>query len=270
MTPNVLGGLDPVPPKPGIVALLHAPLALLVISAVLAYLLSRKDRRHRPVAIGLGVMAAAALGRLVMDAPLTVDGPHVGWMRAMFHVDQALLLVGVVALPWLAHEVFCELPPGPSRRRSAAAGSVWAWFLLTMILGYPELRGELLRRLYLVNEMIALFVCAVAIASWALRRGWTSKIPPSVENAIDACERAMGPGARNTFEWIAAGAAPQWYTAFAVLALVGADVALLAFGAWRWGLFGDAYTVQQAGLLALYVAIAGAHVVALMLTRRAQ
>jgi hypothetical protein len=258
MTPNVLGGLDPVPPKPGIVALMCAPLALLVVSAVLAYLLSRKDRRHRPVAIGLGVMAVAVLGRLAMDAPLNVEGPHVGWMRAMFHFDQALLLVGVAALPWVTLATLRALPPGPSTRHSSWLLRVavpLSMMLVALVVGYPSIRGEALRRAYLAAELAALFWCAVAIVGWLRRRGWASQTIVVTE-------------ATETTFTLGGAAGPRWYTLAVPLGLVGADAVLLAFGAWRYGLFGQAYTLQQAGLLALYAGLACVQVAALIQTRR--
>lgn len=231
-----------------------APLGLLVASAALAFALARRDHRHRPVAIALGVIAGTGLARLALDGALQAPGPYTGWLRVVFHADQALLIAGVFTLPWLATETFA--PNRHGRLRYAFLAFAWAALLIVyLVTQYPELRGDALRRVYLVAELASLFACVLAIVPWLRARGSTPKtdgdplLPPGDPFP-------PGPGT------------PRWYTIACVLVLVLGDGALLFVGAWGRGLFGDAYVLQQAGLLAIYASVVGVQVAALMVSRQ--
>lgn len=262
---QVAGGLDPVPPKPGAVAMMLAPLGLLVACAALAVLLARRDRQHRPVAIALWIMAGAALVRLALDAPLSVAGPHVGWTRALFHIDQALLLAGVFALPWVA----CVTLWDRFRRYPWPSMWIFGWLVsVAMVaLDYPTLRGDALRRVYLAAELGTLFVCALAIVLWLRRLGSLSRA--QVAGGLDPVPPKPGVVADDTTFPPGPGTSPRWYTIATVLVLVLGDAALLGLGAWQHGLFGNAYMLQQAGLLAVYFVIVCVHVAALVSGRKA-
>ncbi len=274
MNAQLTGGVGPTEPDPGAVALMLAPHAFLVASAVLAYLLARRDRRHRPVAIALVAIAIAEVLHLALRLLVLVPAraelgaaPYAGFVRAIFHVTEGCYLVSVVALPWLAWETFTEggedLPPGPGwRRRALLAVAAWAAVLLALVLGYPTLRGDVLRQVYLGAELAALFVCVVAIAPWLRRSPWTKPL-----NMMES----MRPGAGETFARVAQTPppSPRWYTSASVLVLVAGDAVLLAAGAWRHGLFGAVYQIQQAGLLGLYFVIVCMHVFAIVSGRRA-
>lgn len=265
-TPRGTGGLDPTPPNPGSVDRSWPPhvvlgielaaaavlsqgkpvllvlLVLLAVSAWAAWILAHLDARHRPMAIGLGAWSALILlGQLLNATILATPGPYTGLARAAFHIEEATRLVTAALPPWMALAVLRKYPPGPSKFRmwtnrvagAAVVALVWAW----LVIEYPALRGEGLRRVYLVAELAALLVACAAILSW-LRR------PRDLATA------------------------PRWYTTTPVLVIVGADVFLLVVGAWRYGLFGDAYRVQQWGLLPLWGAVAAVQGVALLLARR--
>lgn len=272
MLSQLTGGTGPTPPNPGAVALGLAPHLFLIAAAMLAiYLWRRRDARHRPAALGLAATAGAEVVRYVLSLTvLAAAGPHEGLLRAVFHLDQGLYLVGVVVLPWMALSTLCDLPPGPTQQeRYLARLSLWlvllgafgaTWSLL--VLGYPELRGDALRRVYLGAELATLFVCALAIAAWVRRRMSSSR-----RQAATGAEYAEALAAGANGEPLPPSRLPRWYTLAVVLGLVLADAALLFVGAWPRGLFGSAYAVQQGGLLVLYVSLTGVHAVALALTR---
>lgn len=210
---------------------------LLLASAVLAGLVALGDMRHRPVAIGIAAVSSAQIARALLHAYVLHGGPYSGWTRAAFHVEEGLYLLSTVMVPLMVMAVLMDLPPGPGVGRWArgalwtAYGGAWAG----LIGGYPAIRADVLRQVYLVAELVALLVSCVAIASWVRRRGWRLE------------------------------SGPRWYSWTTVLMIVVADLVLLVGGAWRYGLFGEAYVVQQAGLLALWGGVAVVQGLALVL-----
>lgn len=224
------GGLDPTPPLPGAVGPLTAPHVLLVVAAVLASLAWWRSRTPagRAVALCLTATACASLcGLAVQGLWLTSPGPYGGWKRVAFHAHEALGLVSTTALAWVAVDV---LTP-PARRLWPGFAGCWAAALAALVLTYPEVRGEDLRRVLLLLEGVAVFTAATAVGCWAARGAWRSKWSAAVQT---------------------------------VLALTAADLVLLAVGAWPRGLFGRAYAVQQAGLAALYLVVAAVNARALL------
>lgn len=292
--PSATGGIDPDPPDPGVArgwaphtflamglllasifcrddALLLATSALLLASAWAAWLLARRDPRHRPVRDGLLVAAACMLVREAIHVTVLHGGPYTGWARAAFHLEEATRLVTAAVPAWIAISVFLpRVHPSWSRWFAARVfvGGFVMFAIATCVFAYPELRGGALRRVYLGAELASLFVALLAVASWVRQRGWRLPVAHEHQGAIvvsvDDPGGPAGSPVRSLVDIATSHAAlPRWYTTAPVLMLVGGDLALLLVGAWRWGLFGAAYVVQQWGLLALFGAIAVAQAVAL-------
>ncbi len=214
------------PPNPGIRAL---ALLLSLLAAFSALLLARRRASHRPVAWALcGIFAADAI-RTAISYVLPCAGPFSsGAMRALFHVDQALFLTWPAWLVWVTCRVL--EPPNVERWRPGFARVIRNLYTCAVVIVvgvYPDVRGDGLRTCYLAIELIALLICAGTI----LRAG-----PSQLER-----------GASVAVVWL----------------LVGVDLALLFCGAWRYGLFGDAYALTQAGLSVMYAALVGVQVFAL-------
>jgi len=287
----IAGGLDPYPPNPGFRACRLAPHvvliielallaalsrgsamllalpALLVLSAWAAWLLARVDVRHRPIAVGVGVWAALALlGRGVDVTMLAGAGPYTGWARAAFHIEEATRLVTAALPAWMALTVMTKYPLGPSLRQHLAWWLPWACALVLLVIGYPELRGDALRRAYLGAELAALLVAVVAILSWVQRRGWRAGLADPSAAARAGWTALLGPVP--VLDIAADTWSSLWYTYGTVLAIVVGDVVLLGVGAWRYGLFGDAYVVQQGGLLGVWGIVALLQGTALVMARR--
>lgn len=267
-TSQATGGGSPIPPDPGAVALMICLCGLVGACALLAHRLARKHPRHRPVFVYFALLFVGALLQIpqwVGHNLLGWAGPYEGLRRVVFHVSQAGFLVDSVALPWLAWRT---LGKEPESEVTAWARSWWlalpvyVALVASAVVAYPELRERALLKGYLLVEMISLFVASIAVGGWLARRGWRRNVAPSVDNALDRVKDAMGPRMREAFGEIA-GEPPPRMTIICTLALVAAPLALLLVGAWRYGLYGPAYAVQQAGLLALYGVLVGAQAWAL-------
>lgn len=171
--------------------LASAQRAALLGTAALAWLLSRPSRspQHRPIAVLLGTWALAdlarwALARCLVDAP----APYVGLARALFHVDQALLLLwpfGALAIVLLVL----------ARRDPQIVAGAWAGAVLVLASGYPELRGRgPLGRVYTSAHAVEIVVELACVAAFLARRQWPGP-PQEVALILVASDLglAMGP-----------------------------------------------------------------------------
>jgi hypothetical protein len=250
------GGLDPTPPNPGAVALGLVPGIFLLCATILAFRIARREPRHRPVAVALATLAGAGLVRYLLFAlVLPPAGPFAGWLRAAFHVDEALYLMSAAVPALLALATLRRFRPGPASRwlpRVLVAVYVAAW--LALVLTYPLTRGDVLRRVYLGAEIAGLLVACATVGAWVIRRRTLQRERVGV---VERLTRGWNDYDANTGMEVdeELRAVPR-VTLACVLLLALAPVALLLVGAWRYGLFGAAYAAQQAGLLALYGCVA--------------
>jgi hypothetical protein len=227
--------------------------ALLIVSAWAAWLLARLDARHRPVAQGLVAMTACMLAREGLHAYVLHGGPYAGWHRVAFHLEEATRLATAALPAWMALRVLTKWPPGPT---AGALGVVYGAAWVGLVARYPEVRADALRQAYLGAELTALFVALLAILSWAPRR------LRAVLGIVSPSRAFVG------LSPVAPYDGPRWYTYGTVLVLVGGDLVLLIWGAWRWGLFGEAYVVQQGGLVTVWGIVALLQGAALVMARR--
>lgn len=138
---------------------------LALIAAALAWGVAARSRYHRPVAIGLSAQALADLARDGLAAFYFAGraGPFTGMTRVLFHVDEALYLVGPVALAWMAVQVF--LGAGGGHVLGAALA---AW--VGLCVGYPEIwRGHALALAYVGAHLLAHIALLLAALAWYLR-----------------------------------------------------------------------------------------------------
>src|SRR5262245_54526444 len=102
------------------------------LTALLAFAIARRRPQHRAFAIWAVVALIADLLRLPLNAgPLSVGGPYRGSLRALFHVDEFLVLadpVGLAMLGWVS--LLYKRPWVPL----AAGLATWA----ALIVGYPR------------------------------------------------------------------------------------------------------------------------------------
>jgi hypothetical protein len=143
-----------------ITAILH------LVAGIVGMQLARRRRDYLPVAVFLLGTAIADLGlvALTLGAPTALPtAPLTGLTRFVAHVRQGLYLVWPFGFTTLVITVF-------SGRFLRVIPLAYVVTLAALVLGYPTLGGELLRRVYLGIELAALAVAVAAITQWAWRR----------------------------------------------------------------------------------------------------
>jgi hypothetical protein len=145
--------------------------------------------------------------------------PHVGAARLAFHVHQATELAWAAGLAAMAILVF-------SRRRWPVAliALVWASAVAYLVTGYPAVRGDELRLVYLAAELAALTVAAGVMILWTWQR---AKPTPA---------------------------------GLCVLIVCMTDGVTLFAGAWRWG-FWVHWDLQQVAFALTYLVLTAFHVI---------
>jgi hypothetical protein len=149
------------------------PMRLLVVGALLhlfagffALRLSRLRADYRPIAVFLAGTAIAdlALVALTLGASTALpSSPLTGLARVVGHIRQALYLVWPFGFAALFTAVFAGRAP-------RIIPVAYVVTIAALVLGYPTLRGETLRQVYLGIELAALVVALAAIIQWAWRR----------------------------------------------------------------------------------------------------
>ncbi len=187
---------------------------LQALAAVLAVAVAWRRPSYRPTAGFLFGALVASLVRLALRwARVGAPVPYVGAARLGFHLDSALFLAWPLGIAALARWTFAGRRPWPVL-------AAWALAVAVLVLGYPTLRGDLLRKVLLGIELAAL---AVAVASfvafvWARRdprlEHLAAMLILALEGATLAGAWALGPFAG----W---GAAQITYSVlYAVLAVL--------------------------------------------------
>lgn len=155
---------------------------LALMAAALSWAVARGRAPHRPVAWLLTFQIVTDLARLGLRElvfkpyyPRLGGGPATGWLRVAAHVEQALFVGWRLALLALVVRIFGRRHPWP-------VFLVYAAIVLGLIVTYPEVRGELLQRVYLAVELGVLCVSLGFIIRWySGRQPWT---PETVVTAL--------------------------------------------------------------------------------------
>jgi hypothetical protein len=142
-------------------------LYLLTTAAVLlAWIVVRRVPHHRPIALALSVGLAAEIGRAALLAwvlPIPVPKePLEGCLRLAVYADRLLVLVWPFALAGAAVRVLARRPAWPMGIGYIVAAAA-------LIVGYPALRFDALRRALLAIELAALLVGVGALMTWFRR-----------------------------------------------------------------------------------------------------
>lgn len=195
-----------------------AHLALLG-AAMSAVILARRRADHWPIAIFFAWFMGVTVTRGALDAGFGLlrpveSPPFTGAARIAFHLDQGMELSWAAGLAAVAILAF-------SRQRwpVALVALLWAGAVAYLATHYPEIRGDVLRQVYLAAELAALAVATGVMITWTWRR--ESPTP------VRVC----------------------------ALCLYVGDAVTLFAGAWHWG-FWVHWDLQQAGFALLYATLA--------------
>jgi hypothetical protein len=176
-------------PPSGGTWLLLADVALFT-ATLTALALLRRRVTHAPVALYLMVLLVGDWFRRALALALVAGGPYDGLTRLAFHADELLYLLGPAGLAACALLVLANV----SARGVAVAYAVVG---VVLIACYPELRQDVLRRVYLAAELGAVVV-VLASAAAAVRRRPPARIDVTVAAVlaiavVDGVKLAAGP-----------------------------------------------------------------------------
>lgn len=185
---------------------------LLVAAAASAVVLAcrRPGEGYAPVALLLVAVLAANLARYAINAHLyaVARPPYVGRARALFHVEQALYAAEPFGLLAGSLVVFVRRSPWP-------LVLAWAVTVAALVLSYPALRGDPLRRAYLAITLVGLLGSCSTFMHFVQRRE-----RPKLAHV-------------------------------AVMLMVAIELVSVLLGPWGQGLF-DSYTLAQAVYAVLF------------------
>ena len=139
---------------------------LQALAAVLAVAVAWRRPSYRPTAGFLFGALVASLVRLALRwARVGAPVPYVGAARLGFHLDSALFLAWPLGIAALARWTFAGRRPWPVL-------AAWALAVAALVLGYPTIRGDLLRKVLLGIELGSLAVAVAAFVAFFWRREW--------------------------------------------------------------------------------------------------
>lgn len=136
-------------------------------AAITAIGLARRSPGHRPAAIALCLLTLVAGCRSWTVAALRgLPRPVEGAARLLVYCDGALVLASSAVIAGLA--VTVSSPPEERSRAARILVGAWALASVALAVAYPSpwVRGAALHRIYLVVDLVALFVSIVA--TWKL------------------------------------------------------------------------------------------------------
>ena len=187
------------------------------IAVILAWITARQRAEHRAFAalLSLGLLSdiiVFALQRWVLPPPLVDSPPLTGWIRIAGDVDTALYVawpagIAAVALHTLAH------------RSPRAVLLAFLAIVAALVIGYPTIRGEVLRKTLLGIELAALLVGLASMVAW---RGRRERFTVST---LCACVLVVG------------------------------HFGTVISGPYRFGLFGEAWVLAQVAYLLIFAVV---------------
>ena len=202
---------------------------LFILSAVasgLAWLIARQRRPYLPVAL---LLTFALVSEAVREAlrelvfipyyPKLAGAPAHGWLRVAAHLEQALFIAWAFGITALAVWAFAQ-------RRPWAVLGAYLFTVAAVLLGYPVVRGRLLRQVYLGVEMATLCIAIGCLVLWARKRErWG--LQHLVTGTIIVAEVVMlpGPFRGNIFQ--------DWDRAWAVLLVEYLAIIVVQGVAWH-------------------------------------
>jgi hypothetical protein len=186
------------------------------VAVVLAWAAARRRPEHWPFAglLTLGLVSDVirwALQRWVLP-PLPDNPPLTGWVRIAGDIDTALYVAWSIGIAAIALNTL-------AKRSMRPAIVAYVIVVAGLIIGYPTIRGEILRKVLLGIELASMLVGLASILVWR-RRSERSTI-----------------------------------TAVCTSVLVAGHFGTILSGPYRFGLFGEAWFLAQVAYVLIYAVV---------------
>jgi hypothetical protein len=191
--------------------------ALSGVAVVLAWAAARRRPEHQPFAglLTLGLVSDVirwALQRWAMPPPLPDNPPLTGWVRIAGDVDTALYVAWPIGIAAVALTTLAQRSMRPA---------IFAYFIVVagLMIGYPTIRGDVLRKVLLGIELASMLVGIASILAWRRRRerSTTATLCTSI--------------------------------------LVAGHFGTVLSGPYRFGLFGEAWVLAQVAYVLIYAVV---------------
>ena len=187
------------------------------VAVVLAWAAARRGPEHRPFAglLTLGLVSDVilwALQRWVLPPPLLDNPPLTGWIRFAGYIEAALYVAWPIGIAAVALNTMAKRSMRPA---------IFAYVIVVagLIIGYPTIRGDVLRKVLLGIELASMLVGIASILAWRRRRerSTTATLCTSI--------------------------------------LVAGHFGTVLSGPYRFGLFGEAWVLAQVAYLLIYAVV---------------
>jgi hypothetical protein len=187
------------------------------VAVALAWAAARRRPEHRPFAglLTLGLVSDVirwALQRWVMPPPLLDNPPLTGWVRIAHDIDTALYVAWPIGIAAVALNTM-------AKRSMRPAIVAYVIVVAGLIIGYPTIRGDILRKVLLGIELASMLVGLASILAWPRWR-----------------ERSTT-------------------TTLCTSILVVGHFGTVLSGPYRFGLFGEAWVLAQVAYLLIYAVV---------------
>jgi hypothetical protein len=191
--------------------------ALSGIAVALAWAAARRRPEHRPFAglLTLGLVSDVIrllLQRWVLPPPLLDNPPLTGWIRIAGYIDAALYVAWPIGIAAVALNTL-------AKRSMRPAIVAYVIVVAGLIIGYPTIRGDVLRKVLLGIELASMLVGLASILVWR-RRSERSTI-----------------------------------TALCTSVIVVGHFGTVISGPYRFGLFGEAWFLAQVAYVLIYAVV---------------